>query len=272
MLIKCDNNYIDKIKEYIGKEYYKCLYLYLDLIEYGCENTNINVWIQIENDETLAVILKYYTGMHIFSKHHNYKLNEIINLINDNKPTMICGEKETILNFYNAIENDAYEIETGWVRELRNYNLRKFEEVHEAKKEDFKDIAKLIYEDEDLGASYNLADLQQQMYERNLEKYTRNYVIKDNNKVITHAATGAENSKLAMLSYVITDPSYRGKGLAFKVCSNLCKDLVGEDKQVFLINYSKESTGLYDKLGFEICCEWGKLFLNLRYKGEKDND
>ena len=35
-----------------------------------------------------------------------------------------------------------------------------------------------------------------------------------------------------------------------------------ENKDVFLINYSTESTALYDKLGFEQCCEWGKIFLD----------
>ena len=154
------------------------------------------------------------------------------------------------------IENERYEIETGWVRGLKECELQKFENVEKAQKEDFDGIAKLIYEDEDLGSSYELESLTQQMYERNLEKFTRNYVIRDNDRVIAHASTGAENEKVSMLSYVITNPKHRGKGLAFQVCSNLCKDLIEEGKQIFLINYSQESTKLYDKLGFKICCEW----------------
>lgn len=272
MLIKCDNKYIDKIKDYIGNDYYKCLYLYLDLLEYGCENPNINVWIQAENEELLAVILKYYTGMHIFSKAHNYKADEIVELIRDTNPSIICGEKQVVSGFYNEVKNEKYDIETGWVRKLQNNQLEKYENVQKARKDDFWNIAKLIYEDEDLGSSYKLESLVQQMYERNCQQYTRNYIITENNKVLTHAATGAENEKLAMLSYVITDPRHRGKGLAYKVCSNLCKDLLEEEKQIFLINYSQESTRLYDKLGFYICCEWGKLFLNLKKEGENDND
>lgn len=272
MLIKCDNNYIKKIKDYIQDNYYKCLYLYLDLIQYGCEKNNIDVWIQTINNDIVAVILKYYTGMHIFSKQYNYEMTEISKLIKNTKPTMICGEKKIIEDFYEVLKKEKYEIETGWVRGLKEYTSEKYEDVEKAKKEDFFDIAKLIYQDEDLGSSYNLESLTQQMYERNVQKFTRNYVIHQDGKVVTHAATGAENSQLAMLSYVITDPKYRGKGLAFKVCSNLCRDLIEEGKQIFLINYSQESTGLYDKIGFKICCEWGKLFLNLKDEGAKSND
>ena len=37
-----------------------------------------------------------------------------------------------------------------------------------------------------------------------------------------------------------------------------------EVKNVYLINYSNESTKLYDKIGFKICCEWGKLYKDLK--------
>ena len=67
-----------------------------------------------------------------------------------------------------------------------------------------------------------------------------------------------------MLAYVITDPEYRGKGLARKVCEKVCKDVIDEGKKVYLINYSKESTALYDKIGFKICAEWAKMFINLK--------
>ena len=70
----------------------------------------------------------------------------------------------------------------------------------------------------------------------------------------------AEIDEIAVLSNVITNPSYRGKGLATIVCSKLCNDLIDEGKKVYLINYTEESTGLYDKLGFEISCEIGKLY------------
>ena len=38
-------------------------------------------------------------------------------------------------------------------------------------------------------------------------------------------------------------------------------NLLDEGKKVYLINYTDESTGLYDKLGFEVSCEIGKLYL-----------
>lgn len=264
MLVRCNNNEIKGIVNYIDKEYYACIYLYLDLLKYGCEDENVKVWLQKNNNNITSVILKYYSGMHVFSKKNDFDVEEIVRLINDEKPSMVCGEKRIIEGIYNSIKTKEYKIETGFVRELKQIKYEDYSNVKSAEKEDFYDIAKLIYEDEDLGSSYKLEELEKQMYERNIQKYTRNYVIHEDGKVVAHAATGAENDKIAMLAYVITDPNHRGKGLAIKVCSKVCSELKQEGKQIFLINYSNESTKLYDKLGFEPKCEWGKLFLDLK--------
>ena len=260
MLIKCDNSYKIEIQDYIGDQYYRCLYLYLDLIKYGCESPNIKLWLQKDNDNIQSVILKYYTGMHVFSKEYNINLDEVKELIEYEKPSIVCGEPDTI----DMLNNGQYNSELGWIRKLEYIERSKCEEIHNARKEDFISIAKLIYEDQGLGSSYRFEELANQLYERNIEKYARNYVIYDNNCVVSHAATGAENEKVAILSYVITDPKYRGKGLANKICSKLCYDLINEGKTVFLVNYTKESTALYEKLGFKICCEWEKLYLDLK--------
>lgn len=266
MIIKCSNSDEKYVEKYINNDYYKCLYLYLDFEKYKCTNPNVITWIQKENDNITAIILLYYTGMHVFSQKHDYNILEIIDLIKEYKPTMICGEKVTISDIFKNLENDKYQIETGWVRGLSDIKNANDDCIQKANEDDFAQIAKLLYNDDDLGCSYKLDELRKQMIERNKEGYVRNYIIKDvnTNKVISHAGTGAENSKVAMLSYVITDPDYRGNGYAKRLCGKVCEDLIKEGKEVFLINYSTESTALYDKIGFTERCEWGKIFLNLK--------
>lgn len=73
-------------------------------------------------------------------------------------------------------------------------------------------------------------------------------------------ATGAESLKVATITYVITHPDSRRKGLATKVISKICKDLITEGKKVFLVNYTQASTMLYEKIGFKVSCEWAKLY------------
>lgn len=262
MIVKANESNLNEIYEYIGKDFCRCVYLYLDLKKFGCSNENVNTWIQYDkNCNILCVILKYYTGMHIYSKSKNIIKEEIERLIDTTNPTMICGETQ-VLNKLNI--SLKYNYEEGAVRYLDKIKKYEIDGVESAKKGDFYQIGELLYEDEDIGCSYKLEELINQLYDRNEKKFTRNYVIKDGERVFSHAATGAENEDLAMLAYVITDKKYRGKGYAQKVCQVLCQELIEEGKKVCLINYSNESTRLYDKLGFEKYCDWSKWYIDLK--------
>lgn len=266
----CDSDLFD-IEKFIGDEYYKCLYLFLDLKKYGLtNNSNVKAWIQENKEKEMqSIIMQYYSGMHIFSKNPNYNILEMINIIEENKPTMICAEKTTIENLYMKISTiDSYNVEYGYVRRLLNLKIEKSKIVEKAKKDDFYGIAKLLYEDEDIGSSYKLDELTKQMIARYEEGYSRNYIIKKDYEILAHASTGAEYKNIAIMNYVVTNKNYRKQGLATKVCATLCADLLSENKEIYLINYSNESTKLYDKLGFEVSCDWGKLYKNLK-EGEK---
>lgn len=248
------------IKNYIGDNYNKCLYLYLDYIKYGLNNKNIKFWLNIEQNEIKSIILKYYNGMHIFSKNHDCNYDEIIQLILKENPSIICAERILIENISKFIKNTKYITEYGWVRVLSEKYICDNSIVEKATPNNFKEISELIINDH-MGEFYNLNELISQMKERDKDNFGRQYIIKQNNKIISSASTTAEIDGIAVLSHVITDKKYRGKGLATKVCSKLCNDLISEGKKIYLINYTDESIGLYDKLGFKISCEIGKIYL-----------
>lgn len=247
------------IKEYIGNDYDKCLYLYLDFVKYGLNNENLKFWLDMEEDKITCVILKYYSGMHVFSKNKDCDYEEIKRIINEEDPSVICAEKILIEKLSDILKENDYSTEYGWVRVLSKHYDCENSCVELASEKDFKEISNLIINDH-MGEFYELDELISQIKERDEDNYGRNYIIKQEDKIISNASTTAEIDKIAVLSNVITNPSYRGKGLATKVCSKLCNDLIDEGKNVYLINYTEESTGLYDKLGFEISCEIGKLY------------
>jgi len=248
------------IKEYIGNDYDKCLYLYLDFLKYGLDNENLKFWLDMENDEIICVILKYYSGMHVFSKNKDCDFDAIKNLIIDESPSVVCAEKILVENLSDVLKENGYLSEYGWVRVLsKHYECDNSMVKRAIDDNDFIEISKLIKNDH-MGEFYDLDELISQIKERDEDNFGRNYIIREDGKIISNASTNAEIEKIAVLSNVITDESHRGKGLATKVCSKLCNDLIDEGKNVYLINYTDESTRLYEKLGFEISCEIGKLY------------
>lgn len=259
-MIQINRSNNKEILEYIGNDYYKCLYLYLDLIKYP-DSENVKSWLQYSEDGSIsAVCLMYFSGMHFFSKNNKCDFNELVDLVLNECPSVICAEKWIIESLAKLLTD--YSSEYGYVRELDKLNdFHEYNDVVEAYTEqDFKQISDLLMQDDDIGSSYSNNELFEQIKQRNEEKYGRNYMIKSDDTIVCHAGTGAENEKVAMLNYVITHPDFRSKGLAYKTVSKVCSDLIAEGKKVYLINYSQESTKLYDKIGFKVSCEWGKLF------------
>lgn len=260
MIKICNKEDSNTIDNYIDSNYEKCLYLYLNYKKYGLVSNDICMYMQYNDEILIALILKYHDCIHIYSKFKDCNYNEICDFISKVKPKVICAESEIIKKLELLLKND-YNSEYGWIRQLKNYSLNNDYQVKQASYKDFMDIAKLLYSDKDISCTYSIDELYKQIADRNIQKYGRNYIIKSGNKIISHGGTGAENDKVAVINYVITDELYRRKGFATKIVKTLCHDLIKESKNVYLINYTNESTALYDKLGFEIVCNWGKLFL-----------
>lgn len=249
------------IIEYIGMDYYKCLYLYLDYKQYGIINDNINIYIQKQNNNIIGLLLNYSTSLHLFSKDLNCNYKEIADFIKEKKYKAIFGEKEIISNIEELLHCEYYS-EYGNVWEINEINGIDTSEVEIAKENDFKEIARLIMTDKDMASSYEYNDLVRQLKERYLQKFGRNYVIRDNSKIVSHISTNAEIDNVAIVALIIVDSNYRRRGLATKMLKKMSEDLIKEGKKAYLINYSVNSTLLYTKLGLRKCCEWGKLYNN----------
>lgn len=261
MIAKCVKSDKEFIEKYIGKRYPECLYLYLDLKQYGCQSDFTQTWIQENEGEITAVLLAYHSALHVYSKDLNCDVIELTNFILETNPSIICASAELIKLLEPYICSKGFISEYGHIGKFvkreppsTDYDIRL------ADKEDITQIAQLLYEDDDIGASYSLNDLIKQIEERLNDGFVRSYVIRENGHVVAHLGTGAETEKLCTISYVITAPEYRGKGLSSSLFFFACEKLTAEGKEIYSVYYPENSRRLHHKMGFEDCCEFGKLY------------
>lgn len=264
MIIKCD--IVDKrmIDDYIGREYFKCLYLYLDFHQFGTESNIVDVYIQKDNDSVTSISLKYHSALHIYSQKLDFDIDELVGHIRQICPSIICAERVCIEKLAPALSKDGYESEFGHIGKMVNFDPSDTDvEIKKACLDDIDSIAELLYSDDDIGASYSLNDLKQQIYERLSTGFVRSYVIKDGERVVCHAGTGAEVVGVSTFAYLVTDKDYRGKGFGTKITSYTCRELKKDGLEIFSVYYPENSRRLHHKLGFEDVCEFGKLYLNI---------
>lgn len=264
MIIKCGKKDEQRILSYIGEGYPHCLYLYLNLQKYGIDSDIIEVYIQEEGNIISAVMLKYYSCLHVYSRENNFNANELGLFFASNGFSMLYCTSATVEKVYSslpvAVSKNA-SVSNGWVAQIRNIDKQPKGLSNQAQYSDFEQIARLIYEDEDIGRSYNYDELTKQLVQRNKEGYARNLVIKQDNIVIAHACTNAEFGNIAVVAELLVRKEYRKKGYASEIWRDICSKLLSEGKEVFSFYYSEESRQLHKHIGFFEVCEWSKIVI-----------
>lgn len=259
-MIQCEEKDKQIILDYIGKDYGKCAYLYIDLKKYGLNNPHVRAWYQPDGKGGIAAVaLQYYLGFHVYSRDGRFNPEDIASLIEKNRPTLVCGMKETIDMI--APFAGGYTPEYGKVLRLGRYSGIAGENVHRAKREDIKEIAQLLAEDEEMGGPYGFEALYDQLLERFDEGFGRNWLRRDEKGVVSHCATYAELDDVAVISGGIVRLDYRGKGEYPGQLGAMCRDLYNEGKEVISYYYGGAKTA-HKAVGFDILGDWGKLILN----------
>ena len=261
MITESTENNINEIFEYIGDDYGKCLYIYIDLKKYGLEDENFNVWIQYaDKNEICAIISEYYGGIQIYSKKEDFIIEEIVEFIKDKNPNVLFAVKPVIDKIKQYLPE--YQQETGTVGELIELKHPPNIDAYSAPMEEIEEIVKIVSEYEGIGKPYGFDSLYEQYCERKRDNFGRNYILRDDstNEIICHAGTYAELPELAVLGGVITSIPYRGKGFSKEILSSLCNQLLLENKRVFSFYYIPLATKMHLSIGFKKVEDWSKLF------------
>lgn len=261
MIISCNDAEKQAILDYIGKDYGKCLYIYIDLCKYGLDgNPNFHAWVQRDHDGNMtAVITEYYKGIQLYSRDGNLDAAEISGFLSEKAPKIILGIKETIDKIREFMP--GYQEELGTVGQVKQLKYPVTPEAYSAGLDELKEIASLVAEDEGIGKPYGFDSLYQQYKERKEENFGRNYILRDpaTREIICHAGTYAELPELAVIGGVITAPKYRGKGYSKGTLSALCKKLLEEGKDVFSFYYIPSALHMHMGVGFQKIGTWAKL-------------
>lgn len=257
-MIQCNQNDLNKILNYIGKRYGECLYLYLDMLKYGFTNENVHIWYQETENNLNLIVLQYYNGMHVFTKDLNkVDFDDLLKLISNRNPTMICGMGPIIKKLNESLTD--FKIEIGYVGNLKENKVMNTDNCSLATLDDLKDVAAFLATDEALGKPYGYDLLYKQLVERYTEHYGRTFILKENDKIIGTASTYAEENHCAVVSGVLIDENYRGRGLSKIVLSALCHHLHNDGFEVFSYYYINQAIKMHHSVGFEDIGEWAKL-------------
>ncbi len=250
----------ERILQYIREDLQDCVYLYIDIMNYGIATENMKVWFQEKAETIRLVVMKYYDSFQVFSREDDFDVAAVTALLEEYPVAMVSGKKSMIEQLEKRCSD--YEATYGAVFVMDRYRKVKTEvTVEEATDADAPEIASLICSDKEIGGHYTPDGLAAQLAERINTRTGRSYIIRDKGKIAAHSATYAEAEGIAVVGGTIIAEEYRNSDYYMVLSNYMLQQLEAEGKKAYTFSLSAKMIRYHGMLHTR-CGEYGKLTKN----------
>ncbi len=253
------------ILEYLKAAVAECIYMYIDILNYGVASENMAVWLHEQDGQIELVVMKYFDSLQVYSHKRSIDVVQVMSILQEYPVTMISARRdiieqlEEVCSGYSAFYGAVFDV-SRLRRAFRVMNEAKpcKLEVTEAVEEDAAEIAKLLCSDDTFRINYMEDDLARQLADRIRTHTGRSVIIRVDGRIVAHDATFAEAEGVAVVSGLVIMPEYRGLGCYEALVSHLGKQLMEEGKTPYAFAIS-DKTVRYHRAVYTECGEYGKL-------------
>ena len=250
---------INKIILFLKENVEHCIYIYIDIVKYGVEHSDIKLWYSETNKEINGVVMKYYDSFQLFFVDVEQDKQEICRILEENPVKTISGNEELI----KAIEkyfSDTYVANYGIVvKETKYKKLPGFDKVEPASISDCEAIAHLMCQDEEFGNNYEETELARQLKDRMQTGMGKSFILRENGEIVGHVATFAEVDDLVVQSGLIVSKKCKNPFSGLILHEYMKSVSLDAGKTVFAFRIKEEMQKYEKSPGTIICGNYGKL-------------
>jgi aminoglycoside 3-N-acetyltransferase len=245
--------------EYLSAEPDVNLFLIGDIEGYGFDRTFQDLFAVERNGCVDSVLLRYNESYIVYSRFADFDPQPLLRTIGKYPERMLSGKREILERLRPFLPDLRF----------RDTHLSRLETVQDAGGPAVSDaVDRAVEADvEELVDLYCRIDEFETKHRRDgeivamrrtiAEDTGRYYLIRREGRIVSAAATVAENSASAMVVAVATDPAFRGQGLATRVVSELCRDVLSGGRAFLCLFYSNPVAGaIYRRIGFRETGLW----------------
>lgn len=253
MIARCTEEYeIQEILNYIGEEYKKVPYIYVNLLKYGIGGQNVKSLLDRQNGAIQGVYLLYYDCLHFFTKERTYTVAQAADVISALEPKVVMLQSEVGSRIERSL-SERYSLEKNYVLDLNICkNGKKSERVELAGYSDMERIANLMLTDPIYQNVYQKDTLVKQLQDRYQDRFSRFFAINDEEgEPVAVYSTYGEAGGLAILNGLLVHPRFRRRGFASELMRHGFEILGSEGIEgVSFVNCNnKPSLNVHEKLG-----------------------
>lgn len=246
-----------RILQYLRGNMKDCIYLYIDIMNYGVSSEHMKVWIEEDADELSLVVMKYYDSFQVYSHLATCNIVAITELLQQYPVTMVSARRDIIEQLEKQCEEYIASYGVIYMVE-RHRKVSDRTDIMLAAEEDALEIAKLICMDEEFAANYTVEVLAKQLAERIRTGTGRSYIIRENGEIVAHTATFAEADGIGVVSGTIVKQDYRNSNYFLLISNYMAQQLKKEGKTAYIFAITDKMIRYHDMLHTR-CGEYGKL-------------
>lgn len=249
----------ERLLQYLKENVQDCLYLYIDIMNYGIATDNMTVWLKEQDGQIVLVAMKYYDSYQIYSHKRDGELEELCCLLRENPVSMISGRKDIMERLAGNLP--GYKASYGIVFRIypRSESYESPYHLLCATIKDAVDIAKLLCSYEGFGEHYTVEGLAEQLTERIRTETGHSYIARnEQNEIIAHVGTFAEAEDIAVVSGAVVAPSYRKTDVYEHINKYMYDKMAQKNKNIYAFAIEKKMIYLQKMWGMD-CGEYGKL-------------
>lgn len=257
MTLMKDGEYLKIIGYIENNELVISPYILVNLKYYKRNTNEYKVLLIKRDDQYDAILSEYYDTVQLWAS-DTVDMTELKKILTDKKYSIVYGSTELL----QKLEYPVKESGAIYCLESIKYQSSNSIIIHKKPTEkDYSEIASLVVNDPELGSHSTIENTIKRYKLRNECGLGRNYYCyNENGNVIAHAGTHAECEGCAIIGGVIVDPQYRGKHIGSTLILELCKDLIEENKTIYLIAHNPDAIRIYQKIGFKKKCSWAAAY------------
>ena len=220
------------------------------------EAEHMEIFVEGELENPAGVLLRYYRFFIVYSSERMDHAGAAKIIKDFEKAIVLSGKADCIDAIAPHLREITKEEATMHLALLKEPNLEENDlPIRRATMSDAGELLALLNSIEEFRAT------EEESFLSSLESGTsRRYIVEMDGRIVSTAASTAESSDMAMIIGVATHKDYRKRGLASKVVSKLCSDLLASGRTPCLFYDNPEAGKIYNRLGFREIGKWKILY------------
>ncbi len=259
MIVRATRDEQDDLLNYLAQDVENCLYLYLDIYQYGIGSDTVSVWYEKNRDTYSLVALRYFDCLQVYSKDNDFDEAELLRLVRETGVTKVRGTRPCIEAIEHAFEG-RFAAEYGAVIEkvhARDFG-ELFDRVEVASLEDLPEVVKLLLMDKRNQNSYSSESLLKSLMNLQKTKSGCTYILRENGIIVASETVAAESDLFIITANLITHPDYRHLLYGTVVESYVYK-LMKKNRRLFTFVVEPRRRKMLEAQGNPVITEYGKL-------------